>query len=405
MKTYEYRKDVLIEKLSCKVSRPILDAERSNKSLMATLPRQAFFQLGIFASNESDYLEQHINSLTTSAGISGRFNKFLEKKNSEPGVSFLSESINYIHDRLGIPSEQFTHEIAAGVLGCHHPVPPRMMKFSERIVAEYISREMAMGSLTGNEIDVFAVDGETSALSHIFNTLKENRLINKNDKIAIGIPAFTPYFDMPLFHNHQLGIVPIYADPEMGWEYPESEIDKLNDKDIKIFFSFNSSNPISIKIHGHVIKQIQALVRTNRPDLIIITDDVYEDFTDELTSLLSVCPNNVILVYSYTDNFSSAGWCMAVIAIHKNNILDEMLVGHTATIKSILKKHYASLNRDMNKLKFIDRLVADSRTVALNHAAGLSTPQQVQMVLFSLLSLMNSTYEIGTVLKISPCRY
>ena len=40
-------------------------------------------------------------------------------------------------------------------------------------------------------------------------------------------------------------------------------------------------------------------------------------------------------------------------------------------------------------LRFIDRLVADSRTVALNHTAGLSTPQQVQMVLFSLFALMD----------------
>ncbi|MNL03940.1 Bifunctional aspartate aminotransferase and L-aspartate beta-decarboxylase [compost metagenome] len=34
--------------------------------------------------------------------------------------------------------------------------------------------------------------------------------------------------------------------------------------------------------------------------------------------------------------------------------------------------------------------MADSRTVALNHTAGLSTPQQVQMVLFSLFSLMDT---------------
>ncbi|MCZ8489817.1 hypothetical protein O9992_30445 [Vibrio lentus] len=32
--------------------------------------------------------------------------------------------------------------------------------------------------------------------------------------------------------------------------------------------------------------------------------------------------------------------------------------------------------------------MADSRAVALNHTAGLSTPQQIQMAMFSLLSLM-----------------
>ncbi|MEO6849812.1 MAG: aspartate 4-decarboxylase, partial [Mucilaginibacter sp.] len=38
---------------------------------------------------------------------------------------------------------------------------------------------------------------------------------------------------------------------------------------------------------------------------------------------------------------------------------------------------------------FVDRLVADSRSVALNHTAGLSLPQQAQMALFSLFALLD----------------
>ena len=40
-------------------------------------------------------------------------------------------------------------------------------------------------------------------------------------------------------------------------------------------------------------------------------------------------------------------------------------------------------------MRFIDRIVADSRDVALNHTAGLSLPQQVMMALFSLYELMD----------------
>ena len=40
-------------------------------------------------------------------------------------------------------------------------------------------------------------------------------------------------------------------------------------------------------------------------------------------------------------------------------------------------------------MKIIDRMVADSRNVALNHTAGLSLPQQVQMALFSLFALLD----------------
>ena len=41
-------------------------------------------------------------------------------------------------------------------------------------------------------------------------------------------------------------------------------------------------------------------------------------------------------------------------------------------------------------MKFVDRMVADSRRVALNHTAGLSLPQQVQMALFALFCLVDA---------------
>ncbi len=52
-------------------------------------------------------------------------------------------------------------------------------------------------------------------------------------------------------------------------------------------------------------------------------------------------------------------------------------------------KLYESLTLYPARLKFIDRLVADSRQVALNHTAGLSTPQQIQMLLFAAFALLD----------------
>src|SRR6202034_4850512 len=50
---------------------------------------------------------------------------------------------------------------------------------------------------------------------------------------------------------------------------------------------------------------------------------------------------------------------------------------------------YGALTLEPRKLKLIDRTVADSRDVALNHTAGLSLPQQVMMSLFSLSEMMD----------------
>jgi aspartate 4-decarboxylase len=41
-------------------------------------------------------------------------------------------------------------------------------------------------------------------------------------------------------------------------------------------------------------------------------------------------------------------------------------------------------------MKLIDRMVADSRAVGLNHTAGLSSSQQVQMTLFALAGLLDA---------------
>ena len=43
--------------------------------------------------------------------------------------------------------------------------------------------------------------------------------------------------------------------------------------------------------------------------------------------------------------------------------------------------------------------MADSRTVALNHTAGLSTPVQAQMVMFSLFSLMDEPQAYKAAMK------
>jgi aspartate 4-decarboxylase len=64
-----------------------------------------------------------------------------------------------------------------------------------------------------------------------------------------------------------------------------------------------------------------------------------------------------------------------------------------------LDKRYGALTLEPRKIKFIDRIVADSRDVALNHTAGLSLPQQVMMSLFSLCELMDVDKHYQTVCK------
>ena len=59
----------------------------------------------------------------------------------------------------------------------------------------------------------------------------------------------------------------------------------------------------------------------------------------------------------------------------------------------ILIEKFALTIRLIDGIINIIRMVADSRSVALHHTAGLSTPQQVLMVLFSLYCLIDKKGE------------
>jgi aspartate 4-decarboxylase len=64
-----------------------------------------------------------------------------------------------------------------------------------------------------------------------------------------------------------------------------------------------------------------------------------------------------------------------------------------------LDKRYGPITLEPRKMKFIDRIVADSRDIGLNHTAGLSLPQQVMMTMFSLYELMDTKKEYQKACK------
>jgi aspartate 4-decarboxylase len=236
-------------------------------------------------------------------------------------------------------------------------------------------------------------------MCYVFNSLMENRILHQGDTIALGAPIFTPYIELPRLGDYAFETVEINqsatADGRHTWQYPDKEIDKLADPKIKAFFLVNPSNPASYAMHADTQHRIVELVRNKRPDLIILTDDVYGTFAEGFRSLAADLPRNTILVYSYSKHFGCTGWRLGVVALHEDNVLDEALARLPVADRDALHERYESLSLTPERIAFIDRVVADSRDVALNHTAGLSTPQQVQMVLFSLFALLDDddTYQ------------
>jgi aspartate 4-decarboxylase len=386
-------KDALIQTAQTQRDRLMLNAGRGNPNFLATLPRHGFLQLGSFAMSESErsyiYMED-VGGFPKREGIEARFEIFATANAGRPGVRFLEAAVSYVRDQLGLSAGDFLYEMCEAILGCNYPVPVRMLRLTEEIVGHYIHREMIGTHPFVGQFDTYAVEGGTAAMTYLFNSLRENHILEAGDSIALGMPIFTPYIEIPLLNDYELVEVMIDAPPENNWQFTASELNKLLDPKIKAFFLVNPSNPASVKINDESMARIAEIVR-QRPDLIILTDDVYGTFADNFVSLFAMCPHNTILVYSFSKYFGATGWRMGVIATHESNVLDERIASLPEDVLASLDARYHSITTEPRKLKFIDRVVADSRTVALNHTAGLSTPVQAQMTLFALFSLMNES--------------
>ena len=202
-------------------------------------------------------------------------------------------------------------------------------------------------------------------------------------------PIFTPYLEMPHLEDYDLKIVSVRTKQENRFQFDDAELKKLLDPKVKAFFLVNPGNPSAVALDDKSIAKIGAILK-KRPDLILLTDDVYGTFVPGFRSLLGAFPKNTIGVYSYSKYFGCTGWRLGVIAVHEDNLFDRLIAKHPEAIQKKLDKRYGALTLTPRKVRFIDRIVADSRDVALNHTAGLSLPQQVMMALFSLSELMDT---------------
>ena len=383
-----------------KSTRTLLDAGRGNPNWVAATPREAFFTFGQFAITESRFSWDNgdLTGIPKKTGVYDRFCKYVEENSFMPGIETLIEIIEYGINELNFNADDFLHELCDAIIGDNYPFPDRMLVHIEKIVKEYLKAEMKYDTERGGDFNVFAVEGATAAMCYIFDSLIANNLLLKGDKIAIMTPVFTPYLEIPHLPRYEFEVVYINSDEidkngERTWQCSHKELEKLADKDIKALFVVNPSNPPSVAISSNSISKIVDIVNNYNQDLMIISDDVYGTFVPGFKSLMADLPYNTIGTYSYSKYFGVTGWRLGTIALHENNVFDKLIKQLPYSIRKRTNRRYADMNPIPENVPFIDRIVADSRQVALNHTAGLSTPQQVQMAFFSAFTLIDKQNE------------
>lgn len=375
-----------------------LNAGRGNPNWLLTRPRKAFFLLGLFAAAEAERkmydTELGIAASPSSEGVAKRFLDFTEAHKEDEGAEVLRHYFDYMVSTHKVAPDDFVFEMVDGILGDHYPTPPRVLKYTEIMTRDYIRWAMGGGD-DPTVYDLFPTEGSTAGMCYAFESLKQNFLLTAGDKIALFTPCFTPYLEIPRLQQFGLEVVKVSAnkvekDGYHDWQFPDQELDKLRDPAVKAVCITNPSNPPSVCLSRKVLERLVEIVRSDNPELMIITDDVYGTFIKGFKSLMYVLPYNTLCLYSYSKYFGATGWRVAAMALRSDrNVYDDRIAALPADKKEALHRRYESLALEPEKIKFIDRLVADSRLVGLNHTAGLSCPQQIQMALFSAFAYLH----------------
>lgn len=389
----------------------LLDAGRGNPNWTSATPREAFFTFGHFAVQEARRVWNNgdLAGMPNKEGIAKRFVDYINEHDDAPGIEFLKKLINYGVTVKGFDPDSWIYELADGIIGDNYPQPDRMLKHIEKVVHDYLIQELCYNEPLERKFKLFAVEGATAGMCYIFDTLIANNILSKGDKIALMTPIFTPYLEIPHLPRYNFEVIRISAEEmtEYGahtWQYPSKEIQKLSDPSIKALFVVNPSNPPSVAIKPETINALKEIVKNHNPDLMIISDDVYGTFVDDFRSLMADLPYNTIGVYSFSKYFGVTGWRLGTIALYEDNVFDKLLRELDEDKKERARRRYSALSTNPEDILFIDRVVADSRQVALNHTAGLSTPQQVQMAFFSLFALIDKENKYKHLTK-DICRH
>ena len=380
-----------------KMAHVMLNAGRGNPNWIATEAREAFFALGGFGIEECRRvmdMPEGIAGIPQKTGIAQRFEEYLKKHEGNAGTDLLKRTYNYMLMEHAADPDELVHEWTESIVGDQYPMPDRILKYTEILVQDYLNQEMCNGQPPQGKFDLFATEGGTAGMCYVFDSLEENFLLHKGDSIALMVPIFTPYIEIPELTRYDYDVLNIPASTlnEEGlhtWQYKVEDINKLRDTKYKALFIVNPSNPPSYQLNKECVDALKDVVTRWNPNLMIITDDVYGTFVPGFRSLMADLPQNTICVYSFSKYFGATGWRNAVIALHEYNVFDRQISRLPKEKREALNRRYATLTLHPEKLKFIDRMVADSRQIALNHTAGLSLPQQMQMSLFAAFALLD----------------
>ena len=173
-------------------------------------------------------------------------------------------------------------------------------------IAEKLKRDQELEFRTD---EIIVTNGGKQALTAAFYAT-----LNPGDEVIIPAPYWTSYPDMVRLAGGEPVIVSTKA--ELGYRVQAEDILKASSKRTKAIVLNFPSNPTGACLSKEELLSLkEALISLeNFPEILIITDDVYEYFVYDnkpFRSFASLAPelkDNVLIVNAFSKSYSMTGW-------------------------------------------------------------------------------------------------
>lgn len=113
------------------------------------------------------------------------------------GQISLKRTYNYMLMEHAADPDELVHEWTESIVGDQYPMPDRILKYTEILVQELPESGNVQRQPPQGKFDLFATEGGTAGMCYVFDSLEENFLLHKGDSIALMVPIFTPYIEIP----------------------------------------------------------------------------------------------------------------------------------------------------------------------------------------------------------------
>lgn len=367
----------------------VVNGGRGNPNWIATTARLAYSRLLEFGVTEAERTYFDPKGMAGDVQKDGIYDRLMQALKGTRRDIFLRDVIGAAIDQLKIEDrDAFVYELVDGALGDHYPYPPRCLKYTEQVLQQYLQKNCFKDVQMAKDVDVFPTEGGTAAMVYIFQELHYAHVLYPGDTVVVNSSIFTPYLQIPELSEYNLRINTVTTKREDNWQMTDEQFEELKDPKVKAFFAVNPTNPTARAFTPERLEKFKEVIKAN-PDLVIITDDVYGTFSPSYRSIFAVAPHNTILVYSFSKLYGATGQRLGVVCMHHDNVCDRIIQENLMNrrLKELDERRYSIVVPDPHKMKFIDRMVADSRAIGLYHTAGLSSTQQIMMDMFALSNL------------------